>query len=302
MDLEKIKHILLCPQCHCRDLVFYEDELKCNSCFTSFPVKHNQLDLRLQQRKKVEVTFNVGQDFIIDYPFYPLAYNEMQKVNFEGVKVPKHLTKELMSYFPKSTNENNFALDLGCGNGPHKNVIEIAGYNWVGLDYESKEAEILADAYSLPFIDNCMDFVLSIAILEHIQNPFIYASEVFRVLKPGGTFIGSVAFLEGFHSHSYYHHTQYGTYYTLKSAGFKDIIVSPNKNWHVLKAQSSRLFLHMPVKIARSITGLLNILHRIWWEVIKLKIGRKRGENMRILMFSASFHFIAKKVDRTIYP
>ena len=81
--------------------------------------------------------------------------------------------------------------------------------------------------HSIPFAEKSIDLVLSMAVLEHIQYPFIYSKEVHRILKTNGTFIGSVAFLEGFHSNSYYHHTHYGTYNTLSTSGFKDITLFP---------------------------------------------------------------------------
>ena len=291
---ESIKNILQCPFCSSREFTDTVESYECKVCKSSYRFNKGQLDLRLQKQKVVDIPFAIGDDFVIDHSFDPLKINEYSQLKFNYKKVPSHLTRELLSYFPKGDGRNSLALDLGCGNGIHKDVIETAGYKYVGFDYNSNSADILGDAHSLPFADNSIDFILSMAVLEHIKFPFIYSKEIYRVLKPNGTLIGSVAFLEGFHSHSYYHHTHYGTYNTLDSAGFNNITVAPNARWHVLKAQSSFLFPKLPRRLSRLIIFPVYLFSRIWFVFLSL-IKRKNMEGKRILSQSASFFFIARK-------
>jgi SAM-dependent methyltransferase len=292
---EKIIHIIQCPYCFSDKLIDKEHSLDCQNCGLNYPVVNKQLDLRLKKRKTVNIPVTIGNDYQINYAFAPLIKNKKGEVNFTFKKIPKHITEDLLGYFPKAKNDNSLALDIGCGTGIHRSVLESAGYNYIGLDYERSGAVILGDAHALPFKSNSIDFILSMAVLEHIQHPLLFSAEAFRVLKPGGTFIGSVAFLEAFHSHSYYHHTHYGTYNTLENAGFKDIIVAPNPDWSVIKAQAKNIFPRVPIIVSRSIMYPLNFLHKAWWKILKIKRGRKIGENQRVLMMSASFLFIAKK-------
>ena len=292
---KKIKKILQCPNCSSEKFIDKVNSYECKVCKSSYKYDKGQLDLRLPKEKVVNIPFAIGGDFVINHSFAPLSINENSQLNFNSLKVPAHLTKELLSHFPKGDGGNSLALDLGSGKvGVHKEVVETAGYIYVGFDYESPSADIIGDAHSLPFLDNSFDFVLSMAVLEHIKFPFIYSKEIYRVLKPNGTLIGSVAFLEGFHSHSYYHHTHYGTYNTLDSAGFNNITVAPNARWHVLKAQSSFLFPKLPRRLSRLIIFPVYLFSRIWFVFLSL-IKRKNMEGKRILSQSASFFFIARK-------
>lgn len=74
------------------------------------------------------------------------------------------------------------ALDCGAGKRDFtaEHLIQIDVMPYPNID-------VLCDAQALPFRDASFDLVLSFAVLEHISNPFLAASEMVRVLKPGGT-------------------------------------------------------------------------------------------------------------------
>jgi ubiquinone/menaquinone biosynthesis C-methylase UbiE len=56
-----------------------------------------------------------------------------------------------------------------------------------------------ADAHFLPFEDQTFDAVYSAAVTEHIADPQLMMSEVWRVLKRGGVYMGNGSFLEPWH-------------------------------------------------------------------------------------------------------
>ncbi|MEM9313437.1 MAG: class I SAM-dependent methyltransferase [Pseudomonadota bacterium] len=108
-----------------------------------------------------------------------------------------------------NTTEGLSVLDLGCGPRDQAVPLRHLGVNYVGVDYSNGDADMLADAHALPFAEASFDVVLSYAVLEHLHNPFLAVSEVARILRPGGYYMGTVSQGEPFHS-SYFHHTAWG--------------------------------------------------------------------------------------------
>jgi ubiquinone/menaquinone biosynthesis C-methylase UbiE len=74
----------------------------------------------------------------------------------------------------------------------------------------SDSTDVLGVAEELPFVDNAFDAVISVAVLEHVRDPFSAAKEITRVLKPGGKLFGYVPFLQPFHGYPnhYYNMTR----------------------------------------------------------------------------------------------
>lgn len=110
-------------------------------------------------------------------------------------------------------------LDVGCGPVVYKDCLESLGFGYVGVDIDGTEPTLLADAHCLPFRDMVFDAAFSVAVLEHVHNPFLAVGEVFRVLKPGCLFVGVAAFGEPFHQ-SFFHASPWGLASALASQGF----------------------------------------------------------------------------------
>lgn len=112
-------------------------------------------------------------------------------------------------------------LLVGCGDGGERPYLEELGYETIGFDVRrSPGTDFTADAHRLPLKDETVDIVLSMQVLEHLHSPWIAVDEIGRVLRPGGWFIGSVAFLKAYHK-SYFHMTHWGVRELLKRAGLE---------------------------------------------------------------------------------
>ncbi len=104
-------------------------------------------------------------------------------------------------------------LDLGCGCGQFA-VAALEGPLDAGVDVCPRQLARarrtgryldchLADAGALPFGDGQFQTVLSVSVLEHVQQPEAVLAEVFRVLAPGGTFVATIV-LADLHQHLFY--------------------------------------------------------------------------------------------------
>jgi SAM-dependent methyltransferase len=98
-------------------------------------------------------------------------------------------------------------LDVGAGFRPvyYSNVVNLEV-----MDYPTTDVIGVADR--LPFKSGAFDGVISIAVLEHVKDPFLCAREIARVLKPGGWLKCCVPFLQPLHGypHHYFNMTHEG--------------------------------------------------------------------------------------------
>jgi len=110
-------------------------------------------------------------------------------------------------------NADGLVLDCGAGKRPvyFDNVV-----NFEIVDYDTTDVRGVGEV--LPFIDGAFDVVLSLAVLEHVKDPFLCAREIARVLKPGGSLMCCVPFLQPLHG--YPHH-----YYNMTGQGLENLFV-----------------------------------------------------------------------------
>jgi SAM-dependent methyltransferase len=91
-------------------------------------------------------------------------------------------------------------LDVGCGDGSmlfrYLKKIPREFYGAEGAPLRKAQAEergLKVFGYDLngrwPFEDNKFDVVFSSQVIEHLHNTRLFAEEIYRVLKPGGTAI-----------------------------------------------------------------------------------------------------------------
>ncbi|TRZ79443.1 class I SAM-dependent methyltransferase [bacterium] len=199
--------------------VWYYDALCCPNCHGDIEISKSisckQCGYKSKSDKDLRPTHKVSKAFMLEYdpgfnPEKMLNNISMQRpVNtYDGPNAQRN-SSEFMTEISNRVLKGGKVLDLGCGTRDQFVPLNYLGYSYVGVDYTSENADFLADAHCLPFIEETFHCVLSYAVLEHLSNPFMAITEIERVLKPGGIFIGSVSFGEPFHS-SYFHHSSWG--------------------------------------------------------------------------------------------
>src|SRR5262249_5348125 len=198
-----IEH-LRCP--NCGNVIRIGGEISCSAC-DYHKALHTPIDLRPSRPRIVAIDLNaviltdpndILEQINIDRP----------KITYDGPPAQRD-SRELISEMMRSVPPNGRVLDLGCGPRDQAQPIESVGYRYVGVDYSSPAADLLADAHSIPFGDNSFECVFSYAVLEHLHSPFLAIREIERVLSPDGLFVGTVSQGEPFHE-SYFHHTAWG--------------------------------------------------------------------------------------------
>lgn len=306
MISEKIWNQIACPACGGK-LAREGGQARCGACALCYPSANGKPDLRLRQPKIAKMDFPLGTDLPPkqQLPFGPIPVNpaagaglRISRENATDCYFGNRLTRELLSWFPKASRDGALMLDLGCGNKRFQKLCQPLEYNYVGVDYQNAAADLLGDAHALPFVDQTFDFAVSFAVLEHLRYPFVALQEVFRTLRPGALFIGSVAFLEPYHQSSYYHTTGLGLYSSLIAAGFEVQHIEANEEWTVLPALAGmNFFPGLPAPLGRLLLIPAQVAHRFLWALRGWVRETRGAETDRLHFSTGGFRFIARRPE-----
>lgn len=155
--------------------------------------------------------FKIGNEFtnVLQYSVNNLGWNDdlthfheesAGDQHFIDKASRDHAIQQLNKHLQKKTNPT--ILEIGCSSGfmlqrMHKNFPEA---NVIGSDVVSEPLHKLAkilpqtplfrfDLLHCPLPDNCIDAVVILNVLEHIENDFAAIQQIYRILKPGGVVI-----------------------------------------------------------------------------------------------------------------
>lgn len=167
--------VLACPQCKVkpeRD----QDQLHCPRCAETYPI----ID---------------GVPVMVAGGKLPVVRHEHELVTARG-------------YFPwihrvvlQSLLDDQVVVELGSGNQALDDPAIIR------VDVErSPYVDVIADAHALPFLSGSVGFVFSLAVVEHLRNPFLAAMQMYDVLRDGGYLYHECNFVFAYHGfpHHYF--------------------------------------------------------------------------------------------------
>lgn len=240
----------------------------------------------------------------------PLASTERQGSIQDFRKFLRTLRwHELAEFLPVG---EGYCLDIGCGDGRHRSVVQRHGYQWIGLDKAPRASGLPAlqgDVQHLPYQSEQVAAVLAWQVMEYVEWPANVIAEAARVLEPGGVFCGSVSFLEPIHGRTLYNISPLLLLELLRMNGFTDIQVEPGlcsfalllwtflrrwgrPSWGRLAMPATMVWL-VPLMAVRF------ILSWLWW-----RLGPGAGHGMRWvaevapLEFAGQVTFVARKPGR----
>lgn len=150
-------------------------------------------------------------------------------------------------------------LDIGGGReAPHDDAWS-AGTRRVRLDVSPKHGpDVVADALRLPFGDERVDAITMFEVLEHLASPWQAVDEARRVLRRGGTLLGSAPLIWPIHGDpdDYFRFTESGLRSLLRR--FETVSLLPIGNhysaaWVLVSARS---------RLARTLNPALRMIGR----------------------------------------
>jgi ubiquinone/menaquinone biosynthesis C-methylase UbiE/uncharacterized protein YbaR (Trm112 family) len=196
-----IKNMLICPDCS-NVLFEKKDYYFCQSCQTKYPIK-NGIPIILPS--------NLSDNKIKEDEVHGLKNKDNSWYNYQIWYYLIHLSSHIVRFEKEilSKIKGKKVLEIACGNSYASILLKrkhpqfevyATDISFLCLDIQAKqmskimEAEpdhyLVCDGEKLPFRDNYFNTVFIIASLHHFPNIGQFFSEVKRVLKPGGQFIG----------------------------------------------------------------------------------------------------------------
>lgn len=128
----------------------------------------------------------------------------------ERAGATKHDERRVHQYILSKINKNSLSvLDVGTGSAWVAEHFQNTSVKVVSLDISKKNvlianqkypsdnhSPIVADSYTLPFIDNSFDTVIASEIIEHVISPKDFVAELYRVVKFNGKLIVTTPYKE----------------------------------------------------------------------------------------------------------
>jgi ubiquinone/menaquinone biosynthesis C-methylase UbiE len=158
-----------------------------------------------------------------------------------------------------------------------------------------KGLDLVADAHRLPFKEGSIDIVYSIAVLEHVEKPWVVSSEITRVLKKGGYIALELPFLNVIHdSHDYFRFTDKGIRSLFDTSDYEVVFEQVGSGGASFLSVFLYVYLRqfIPFKIGKK---LWNGVAKYPFSLLKyLDIPINRSRDLRLT--ANSFTFIGRKL------
>lgn len=128
-------------------------------------------------------------------------------------------------------------IDVGCGLRPYERLFKGLVRVHVGVDWPAAETNakphVFGDALRMPFADSSVDTILATEVMEHLSDPDKFLEEAARILRPAGTLVLSVPFLEPLHEQprDYYRFTPYGIRVVMERHGLAVVKMWTKGGW-----------------------------------------------------------------------
>ena len=224
---KEIINFLRCSQCHGENISFRADILTCSKCGKKYPV----VSEKIFYNEPPEIWPKSRNP----NPSQPTGWSKLRKGEY------KFTSKILSEISP-----NSVIFDLGAGESHFRDLLsrfkEVLSVDL----FPYQKIDVVADfTKEVPLRDSSGDIVVISNVLEHIIEPQFFLNECVRVLKSGGTIVGTAPFLLWVHQEPYDYNrfTDFMLKHILEEAGFTDVRVeSVVTSLDTLKSLTGRYF------------------------------------------------------------
>lgn len=202
----------------------------------------------------------------MDRSFYK-NYFKIEKEHWL-MKIRRTIVQDTLDRYLGKAPKNTKLLDFGCGSGIFVEELEKAGFDAYGVDISDEAVRFGAlqgiknlsviDSHKINFPDNTFDVVLSMDVLEHLEDEEWALKEIQRILKPNGIFVVMVPaymFLWGVQDEVAHHYRRY-----TKSSLLK--VVKEKTKLNTIRSTYFNTFLFAPIALVRLVSRLFNIKGR----------------------------------------
>jgi len=108
--------------------------------------------------------------------------------------VQRRRTEILSRWIERIGGDQLIVLDIGGRYQPYRPLLKGRISNYVALDVLCTVlVDVVGNGQQIPFRSNSFDLVIATGVFEYFPKPHGAAAEIFRILKPGGHLIMSVA-------------------------------------------------------------------------------------------------------------
>ena len=299
--LSSYRATLCCPACH-GALANESQILRCVSCNIQYPIVNGCPVLMTEENRREFDLFletDDGRRMVQEYA-EPIKANDQCKSPWwirllRPPSIMHRFNTDLLrpptaALFKRSGKQ---PLVLNVGGGPyrvtdHEITLNIRPFHNVDL---------VGDAHNLPIEDNSFDSVLSLAVLEHVTDPYKVVAEMIRVLKPGGYLYSEVPFIFFFHGYptDYTRFTQEGMKRLFAGLEHMEIGMTHGPVSALLQSGNMVLQMLMPER-PRALRKLVNGAYRwLFFPLKYLDIVLRKHPEAHIL--AGGFYVFGRKPD-----
>lgn len=195
---KEILAILRCCECGADLSAVDESELVCDACHARYPVREGVPIMIAGGGRQEDAPPSANRAKPRSGGLIRRLYQSLSPPSAIYVHDKSKITRFVASLGPGAR-----VVDLGSGS---KKRAE----NTINLDIRPfPNVDVVFDGGALPIKDGVVDGAISTAVLEHVPDAEAFVAELYRILKPGGQFLVTVPFMEGFHTapHDYRRYT-----------------------------------------------------------------------------------------------